>query len=202
MPKTYEELLKALQPEQAEIFTKHVNELLVAKDNEIEKLNTEVTTLKSQVETLSKSAPKQNEEEDVLKNASPEIRELLKKQQATIDKLVANQAEDLAKSRFEKCKAIPCEEATLKEVLKTASPAVVSILEKAASAIEEKVLTAKGKDTDPAFVGDSSAEQYAKLEKSANKIMAENEGMTFEQAFCKATEADPETYRKYTEGVL
>ena len=95
----------------------------------------------------------------------------------------------------------PCEEAQLKDVLKSASPAVVSILEAAAAAIEKGLETAKGRDMDPAFTGSSANDQYGKLEKSAKDIMAKNAGMTFEKAFAMACDADPDTYKKYVEGV-
>lgn len=205
MPKTFEELLKALQPEQADIVTKHIAGVEAAKDEVIKGLNEQiadlsgqVTNLSGQVDTLQKSKP--TAEEDVLKGLSPELQAMFKKQQETIDGLLAAQAEDLAKSRFEKCKAIPCEEAELKDVLKSASPAVVAILEKAAAAIEKGTHTATGTDGNPAFVGTSADDLYGKLEKSAKELMAANEGMTFEKAFTEACAADPETYQKYVKG--
>ena len=54
---------------------------------------------------------------------------------------------------------------------------------------------------DPAFTGSSANDQYGKLEKSAKDIMAKNAGMTFEKAFAMACDADPDTYKKYVEGV-
>lgn len=207
MPTNFEELLKALQPAQADIVTKHIAGVEAAKDAEIGKLNgqiatltTEKTNLEGQVAELTKNQ-KPAAEEDVLKSLSPELQALFKKQQETIAGLVADKADELAKSRFEKCKAIPCEEAQLKEVLKSASPAVVSILEAAAAAIEKGLETATGRDTDPAFTGSSATDQYGKLEKSAKEIMLKNAGMTFEKAFAMACDADPDTYKKYVEGV-
>lgn len=202
MPKTFEELLKALQPEQAEILTKHIGEVEAAKDDVIKDLQGQVTGLTAKVEELTKAKPAEAPaQDDVLKGVSPEVQALFAKQQETINGLLAAQAEELAKSRFEKCKAIPCAEDELKSVLKTASPAVVAVLEKAAAAIEASVLTAKGKDADPAFTGTTADDLYDKLDKSAKAIMAANEGMTFEQAFTKACNEDPDTYRKYAEGV-
>lgn len=207
MPTNFEELLKALQPAQAEIVNKHIAGVEAAKDTEIAKLNDQVkdltvekTKLEGQVAELSKSKGTATEE-DVLKSLSPEVRALFEKQQQTIASLVADKAEELAKARFEKCKAIPCEEATLKDVLKSASPAVVSVLEAAAAAIEKGLATPAGRDTDPAFTGSSADDQYGKLEKSAKDIMAQNAGITFEKAFTMACDADPTTYKKYVEGV-
>lgn len=207
MPTNFEELLKALQPAQAEIVNKHIAGVEAAKDTEIAKLTDQVkdltvekTKLEGQVAELSKSKGTATEE-DVLKSLSPEVRALFEKQQQTIASLVADKAEELAKARFEKCKAIPCEEATLKDVLKSASPAVVSVLEAAAAAIENGLATPAGRDTDPAFTGSSADDQYGKLEKSAKDIMAQNAGITFEKAFTMACDADPTTYKKYVEGV-
>lgn len=200
MPKTFEELLAALQPEQADLVTKHIAGVEAAKDTVIKGLNEKVETLNGTVETLQKSKPVPADE-DVMKSLSPEVQAVFKKQQETIASLMAAQADELAKTRFEKIKAIPCEEATLKEVLKTASPAVYSVLEKAATAITEGLQTAKGRNSDPAFVGTSANDQYDKLEKSARAIMATDSSLSFEQAFTQACIADPDAYGKYVEGV-
>lgn len=207
MPKTFEELLKSLQPEDAEVVKQHITSIENQAVIEKQKLNGKVSELTKQVEELEKAKPAEEpattpaSETDVLKGVSPEVAELFKKQQATIDSLLNDRAETLAKARFEKCKAIPADEAQLKEVLKTASPAMVEILEKAAAAIVEKTHTADGTSGNPQFVGTSADDLYSTLEKSAKEIMKSSEGMTFEAAFTEACSRDPETYRKYTEGV-
>lgn len=205
MPKTFEELLKSLQPEDAEMLQKHIAGIEQKATAVVSKLNTQVTELTNRVEELSKAKPAEVQtaqpETDVLKGVSPEVAELFKKQQATIDGLLADRAEALANARFEKCKAIPAEEASLKAVLKTASPAVVELLEKAAAAIEKSSHTPEGTTGNPQFVGTSTDDLYGVLEKSAKEIMKTNAGMTFEGAFAEACSRDPETYRKYTEGV-
>ena len=70
-----------------------------------------------------------------------------------------------------------------------------------AAAIVEKMHTAEGTSGNPQFVGTSADDLYSTLEKSAKEIMKSSEGMTFEAAFTEACSRDPETYRKYTEGV-
>ena len=87
MPTNFEELLKALQPAQAEIVNKHIAGVEAAKDTEIAKLNDQVkdltvekTKLEGQVAELSKSKGTATEE-DVLKSLSPEVRALFEKQQ-------------------------------------------------------------------------------------------------------------------------
>jgi len=206
MPKTFEELLKSLQPEDAEVVKQHITGIENQAVIEKQKLSGKVSELTKQVEELEKARPAEEpaasaSEADVLKGVSPEVAALFKRQQATIDSLLNDRAETLAKARFEKCKAIPADEAQLKEVLKTASPAVVEILEKAAAAIVEKTHTAEGTSGNPQFVGTSADDLYSALEKSAREIMKSSEGMTFEAAFTEACSRDPETYRKYTEGV-
>lgn len=201
MPTTYEELLKALQPDQAEILTKHFEGISAAHAQEVQQLNNTVAELSGKVEQLEKAAAPKGQQEDMTKGMSPEIAELFKRQQDTIDRLLADKAEALAAQRFEKCKAIPASEEELKAVLKTASPAMVTILEKAAAAIVEKSHTPAGSDGNPQFMGTSSDDLYSKLEKSARDLMAKDASLSFEQAFTRACSEDPDTYRKYTEGV-
>ena len=197
MPKTYEELVKALTPDQAQLITDHIDTLVKSHKSEVDKLNTSITTLNAQVETLQKS--KSPAEEDILKSASPELKALIDKMQTSISALTAQREEDLVKERYAKVKALPIEEAELKGVLKSASPAVISILEKAAAAVEA-TLNPKGADTDNTFAGTSSDDFYAKLEKSAKTIMGETAGITFEKAFAMACEKEPETYLAYVKG--
>lgn len=199
MPNSYEELVQALQPEQAAILTKHIESINAAHTTAVAELNKTISELNDKVEALQKAAPQQPE--DVTKSMSPEVAELFKKQQATIDQLLADKADALAAQRFAKCKAIPVPEADLKDVLKTASPAMVAVLEKAAAAIVEKTHTPTGSNASPEFTGTSAEEMYGKLEKSAKEIMQQNAGMTFEKAFTQACANDPDTYRKYVEGV-
>lgn len=191
MPEDLQSLLGLLKPEQADI----VKSALAAKD-------TTITELTGKVETLEKAAPPaaattETPADTVLKGASPEIQKMFKSMQATIDTLVERDAENLAKSRYEVVKAIPVEEKELKEIVKTASPAVFAVLEKAAKAIEAKVLAPVGKEGGDEILGEDANAYYAKLEKSAQEIMAKEEGLTSEQAFVKACNADPEAYAKY-----
>lgn len=206
MPKTYEELLAALQPDDANLLKNHIASITAEHEKMVGTLNTELLKAQNRVAELEKKAPADppaatDPQQELLKSLSPELRALFEKQQSTINGLVEDRANALAAARFEKCKAIPAEEAELKEALKSASPAVVAILEKAAAAIEKTTHTAEGTDGNPQFVGSSADECYKKLEKSAKDLMAANAGMTYEAAFTKACELDPETYVKYTEGV-
>ena len=152
-------------------------------------------TLTGKVETLEKAKPVAPAADDVLKNASPEIKAMVEKLQGTVNVLVSEREEEVTKARFEKVKALPIEETELKNVLKSASPAVLAVLEKAAVAISEG-LAAKGKETGSEFPGGAKS-AYTSLEKLAKTIMAEDAKMTFEQAFTKACERPCFVYRLY-----
>lgn len=200
MPKTFEELLKALTPEQADMVNTHIAGIEKAKDDIIKALTEDVTTLTGEVDTLKKSVPTKEEgTEDIMKNASPEIAAYIAKLKGSVDQLVADREEVLAKERFELVKAIPVDEAKLKSVLKSASPAVFEILKAAATAVETTVLDkGKGKEEQNDFT-ETAAKAYDALDKAAKAIALEK-SMTFEQAFTEACVANPEIYAKYVKG--
>lgn len=195
---SFEEFLKALNPEQAALVNGHINEITAAKEKTISELTETVNTLTTEVDTLKKAKPA--EPEDILKDVPPAVKAYVEKLQGAVNGFMVAQEEALIKERFEKVKALPVAEADLKPVLKSASPAVMGILEKAAAAIEAG-LAAKGKDNQTDFTGETSDDLYSKLEKAAKAVMEENAGMTFERAFTIACEKDAETYKKYVKGV-
>lgn len=196
MPKTFEELMAALDTDAAAVVTKHIETLRAADQATIKNLQGEVDTLK----TAAPAAQAPAHEEDVLKGASPEVRALFEKMQGTVNQLLAAQEASVVEERYQKCKALPCEEATLREVLKSASPATVSILEAAANAIAEGLHKATGTSASGIIKTGTADEAYAALEKSAKTIAAE-QGITFEKAFTEACQRDSDTYKKYVEGV-
>ena len=196
MPKTFEELMAALDTDAAAVVTKHIETLRAADQATIQNLQGEVNTLK----TAAPAAQAPVHEEDVLKGASPEVRALFDKMQGTVNQLLAAQEASVVEERYQKCKALPCEEATLRDVLKSASPATVSILEAAANAIAEGLHKATGTSASGTIKTGTADEAYAALEKSAKTIAAE-QGITFEKAFTEACQRDPDTYKKYVEGV-
>ena len=196
MPKTFEELMAALDTDAAAVVNKHIETLRAADQATIKNLQGEVDTLK----TAAPAAQAPAHEEDVLKGASPEVRALFEKMQGTVNQLLAAQEASVVEERYQKCKALPCEEATLREVLKSASPATVSILEAAANAIAEGLHKATGTSASGIIKTGTADEAYAALEKSAKTIAAE-QGITFEKAFTEACQRDPDTYKKCVEGV-
>lgn len=200
MPDTFEDLMKALEPKQAELVNTHIAGITKAHDTVVKDLEGKVADLTAKNETLEKSKPTPSAE-DILKNASPEIQLLIKTQQEQLNKMLERDAQNLAAVRFEKCKAIPADEATLKDVLKTASPAVVEILEKAAAAIVTNTETAKGSNKPGEFQKHTVDADYDNLAKAAKTLQTSDSTMTFETAFTKACEQNPELYAKYREGM-
>lgn len=208
MPKTYEELLGILKTDEADVIKTHVAELLKTKDTAITTLNgtiaTQQATITANEDTIKSlkettAVGKSTDTEELLKKADPALASVFKAMKDANALLIADQAEALAKTRFEAVKAIPCEEAALKDVLKTASPAVYEVLCKAAKAVEDSILKGKGSGADGNMtVGADQA--YGKLEKSAREIMVAKTGITFEQAFTDACIADPKTYANYVKG--
>lgn len=197
MPKTFEELMKALDDEAAATITKHINELVEANKATVEALQGEINTLKTAAPAPAKATQTQ---EDVLKEASPAVRELFEKMQGQMNQLLAAQEADMVEKRYQLCKSLPCDEQVLRDVLKSASPATVEVLTKAAAAITKGLHRAVGSDASGSVVGSSADDAYAALEKSARNIAAE-QGITFEKAFTEACYRDPDTYKKYVEGV-
>lgn len=198
MPKTFEQLMAELDTDAQEVVKSHIAGLQAADASTI-------STLQDKLKDLEKSqapapAPAASEEADILKNASPEVRAYFEKQNQMMQQLLDAQAETMVEKRFNLCKAIPVEEATLKDILKSASPAVVDVLAKASAAIEAGLAKGVGSDVDGTMKTGGADEAYAALEKSAKAIAAE-QGCTFEKAFTLACERDPATYKKYVEGV-
>ena len=207
-PMTFEEILKALKPEQAEVITKAIEDARKEKETELttaqadltktkEDLQTAIADLAKAKETIEKSKPTQQEDEleVLMKSVNPALAKHIQTLQTAVDSMVSEKADQVAKQRFETVKAIPVEETKLKEVLKAVSPATLEVLQAASSAIEKSLLGAKGFESGTGTDVDGDA-AYASLEKSAKKLQTENASLTYEQAFLKACADDPETYRK------
>lgn len=201
---TFEEVSKSLTPDALALITKHVEDtvaLAIAnKDEEIGTLNKSVTELTEENAALKKAAAPATTPESILKGVSPEVQALFKKQQEVLDALVAKDQEALATARFEAVKAIPCEEALLKSVLKSASPEAYNVLRAAAEAITKSVINEPaGSDADGEITKSADA-TYGRLEEAAKSI-ASAEGISFETAFTKACAANPDLYAAYSKGV-
>lgn len=203
----FEEIMKTLKPEHAEVITKALEDARKEKEAELttaqadltkakEELKTATDELAKAKETIEKAKPAKEDDLDVLmKSVNPALAKHIQTLQTSVETMVAEKAEQLAKARFETVKAIPVEEAKMKEVIKSASPAMLEVLQAAATAIEKNLLNAKGLETHNE-TGVDADNAYATLEKSAKKLQESDSSLTYEQAFAKACAADPVTYGK------
>lgn len=197
MPQTFEELMKSLEPDAAALVTKHIGDLQAADKEAIGKLEGRVAELEKSNNTKEQTP---QPAEDVFKGASPAMMAEIEKMRTALQSMQEAQANEMVEKRYQLCKAIPVDETALRDVLKSASPAAMEVFKAAAAAIEAGIMKATGSDIDGQMHGQSADDAYAALEKSAKAIMAA-ETVTFEKAFTEACNRDPDTYRKYVEGV-
>lgn len=196
MPQTFEELMKGLEPDAAALVTKHIEGLQAADQATIGQLQGKISELEK---SATQTPPPAAQQEDVFKGASPEMMAEIQKMRTALQAMQDQQANDLAEKRYQMCKAIPVEEAKLRDVLKSVSPAALEVLTAAAKAIESTLMKGTGTGVDGVMQTGSANDAYATLEKSA-KTIAAAEGITFEKAFTEACNRDPATYQKYVEG--
>lgn len=204
----FEEIMKTLKPEHADEIRKAVADARKEKETELATAQADLTKAKEELqaaqtdlakakETIEKSKPAAQEDdlEVLMKSVNPAIAKHFQELQTTVNALVSEKAEQVAKARFETVKSIPVEESKLKEVLKSASPATLEILQAASSAIEKNLLSPKGLESQQQ-TGNDAEIAYTTLEKSAKKLQETESGMSFEEAFVKACALDPATYGK------
>lgn len=198
------EILAGLTPEAQAVVNKHIEAAKAdAVKTAVEPLNTQISELTATNKSLTEAAAKNQATEpavpeDVIKSLPEAVQKQFEDMQKSIKALEEEKAENLAKSRFAVVKAIPCEEAELKSVLKSASPEVFAVLTKAAAAIEAGL----GKSTAVAGEGTmsvSSDDAYNALEKHADAL-AKSENLTAAAAFLRACEEHPDLYDQYKKG--
>lgn len=208
-PMTLEEILKKLEPEHSAIVTKAIEDATKAAADTLATTQTDLAKAKEDLakatsdlananETIKKMKPEPKEDdiEVLMKSVNPALAKHIETLQSAVTSLVSEKAEQVAKERFETVKAIPVEEAKLKEVLKSASPAVIEVLQAASVAIEKNLLNGKGVEAGQQQFGTDAEVAYAKLEKAAKKLQESDTGLTFENAFLQACANDTETYSK------
>ena len=198
----FNDILAGLTPEAQAVVNKHIeNATTQAVNAAVAPLTAQVTELTETNKSLTEAAKGAAEPavpEDVMKSLPESVQKQFEDMQKSIKALEDEKEENLAKSRFNIVKAIPCDEATLKSVLKTASPEVFTVLTKAAAAIEEGL----GKTAAAAGEGStvvSSDDAYAALEKHA-EVIAKSENVTDAVAFTMACEQHPDLYDQYVKG--
>lgn len=198
----FNDILAGLTPEAQAVVNKHIEDATTQAVNAaVAPLTAQVTELTETNKSLTEAAKGTAEPavpEDVMKSLPESVQKQFEEMQKSIKALEDEKEENLAKSRFNIVKAIPCDEATLKSVLKTASPEVFAVLTKAAAAIEEGL----GKTAAAAGEGStvvSSDDAYAALEKHA-EALAKSENVTDAVAFTMACEQHPDLYDQYVKG--
>lgn len=198
----FNDILAGLTPEAQAVVNKHIEDATTQAVNAaVAPLTAQVTELTETNKSLTEAAKGAAEPvvpEDVMKSLPESVQKQFEEMQKSIKALEDEKEENLAKSRFNIVKAIPCDEATLKSVLKTASPEVFAVLTKAAAAIEEGL----GKTAAAAGEGStvvSSDDAYAALEKHA-EALAKSENVTDAVAFTMACEQHPDLYDQYVKG--
>lgn len=198
----FNDILAGLTPEAQAVVNKHIEDATTQAVNAaVAPLTAQVTELTETNKSLTEAAKGVAEPtvpEDVMKSLPESVQKQFEEMQKSIKALEDEKEENLAKSRFNIVKAIPCDEATLKSVLKTASPEVFAVLTKAAAAIEEGL----GKTAAAAGEGStvvSSDDAYAALEKHA-EVIAKSENVTDAVAFTMACEQHPDLYDQYVKG--
>lgn len=197
MPQTFEELMKGLEPDAAALVTKHINGLQATDQTTISQLQSKIAELEKSVQQTPLPAAQQ---EDVFKGASPAMLAEIEKMRNALQSMQEQQLADLAEKRYQACKSIPVEEAKLKDVLKSASPAMLEVLKAAAAAIEKGLMQPKGSEVDGFMQTPGSANAaYGALETAAKAIMTAK-SVTFEAAFTEACTQNPDLYKKYVEG--
>lgn len=197
MPQTFEELMKGLEPDAAALVTKHIEGLQAADQATIGQLQGKITELEK---SKQRTPPPAESQEDVFKGASPAMMAEIEKMRSALQTMQEQQLADIAEKRYQACKAIPVEEAKLKDVLKSASPAMLEVLKAAATAIEKNLMQPKGSEVDGFMKNSGSADAaYDELEKAAKAIMTAK-SVTFESAFTEACAQNPDLYKKYVEG--
>ena len=186
----FNDILAGLTPEAQAVVNKHIEDATTQAVNAaVAPLTAQVTELTETNKSLTeaaKGAAEPTVPEDVMKSLPESVQKQFEEMQKSIKALEDEKEENLAKSRFNIVKAIPCDEATLKSVLKTASPEVFAVLTKAAAAGEGSTVV-------------SSDDAYAALEKHA-EVIAKSENVTDAVAFTMACEQHPDLYDQYVKG--
>lgn len=103
------------------------------------------------------------------------------------------EAEAVAKAAT--LKALPVEQTTLVQILKSCDPVVVEVLTSAAAAIEGTVLTEVGKSGK----GKTDKDAWSKIEAEAEKV-AERDSVTKQKAIGIVIKENPELYKEYLNG--
>ena len=168
---------------------------------DLEAANKELGTLKQENEVL-KAKPAADEadaEEEVLKAMPEAAREVYLKMRAQkeaaeeqVRKSAAEKLESEAVAKAASLKALPVEQGTLVNILKSCNQDVIDVLTAAANAIEGTTLDEVGKSRE----GNTSSDAWDKIEAEADKI-AKRDNVTKQRAIATVIKEQPELYKEY-----
>lgn len=144
------------------------------------------------------------DETEVLKSMPEGIREeflKMRAQKEAAEEQVRKAAEEKANAeavaKAATLKALPVEQDTLVEILKSCDTRVVDVLTAVAAAIDGTVLTEVGKAASHASQTNDDA--WAQIEAEATKVAA-RDSVTKQKAIATVIKEQPELYRKYLDG--
>jgi hypothetical protein len=204
------DMAAASAKEKAETDAKEKSESKTKEDKEkMDGLEFDLKKAKEALKEIevAKSKPAEPDFEEVLKSLDPAVQEVfksMKSQKDAAEQVARDAAEktttDEAISKAKELKALPIEEAKLVEVMKGISPEIHEILKAANQAIIDGGLFEEvGKGKSATTVAGSADEAWAKIEKAAEKIEAE-EKVTKAKSIAKAVKENPDLYREYLKG--
>lgn len=149
--------------------------------------------------------PKKNlsfDEDEVVKSLPESLRGEFMKMRAQkeaaeeqVRKAAEEKLEAEAVAKAATLKALPVEQDTLVQILKSCDPAVVEVLTSVAAAIEGTVLTEVGKSGK----GKTETDAWSKIEAEAEKVAA-RDSVTKQKAIGIVIKENPELYKEYLNG--
>lgn len=207
----YENILKSLKPEHAEVIEAEVqkakealdaaNQTIVEKEATIEDLSKKLDEAK---EEEGKAAAASFDETEVLKAMPEQAQELFAKMrlqkeaaEEELRKSKEAEAEAEAINKANTLKSLPVEQSVLVDFIKS-NPTSFDLLSTIASAIDGAVFNEVGKSQE-GKQHHTSADAWAQIEKEAEALSAA-EGISKQSAVGKVIKEKPELYKQYLEG--
>lgn len=189
----------AVKLEEANTALAKANEDLANVNEELAKANEELETLKA-ADTGKGTAS--FDEEEVLKSMPENMRNefiKMREQKEAAEEQVRKAAEEKleaeAVAKANSLKALPVEQSTLVQILKSCDSSVVEVLTTVANAIEGTVLDEVGKSGK----GNCDKDAWSKIEAEAEKV-AKRDSVTKQKAIATVIKEQPELYKEYLNG--
>ena len=209
-PMDFEEILKAMKPEHAQVTRDEVAKALAVVPSEaaeeLAKTKADLVALTGELQEVKKQAGASAAEptvEDIVKGLDPAVQQIFKSLEAqknaaevVAKQLLDQKINDEAVSKAAELKAIPVDQDKLIAVLKSATPEVLEVLAAANGAIANgEIFQEIGKNTP----NGASIDAWTKIEKKAEEV-AKRDNVTKQKAIAIATKENPELYKEYLKG--